>query len=154
SAEVVGVVGDVKYEAVDSADPVDRPQFYTSYRQFAFHDTVIIVQTRGLPSQVVPAIRHAIASVDPSRPIYDVMTLDERVAAALSQPRVNAGRSAAFAAPALLVAALGVYGMLSYFVSTRLREIGVRLALGAAPAGLVRFVPRAGLGPRGRGVGC
>jgi len=145
SAEIVGVVGDVKYEAVDSADPADRPQFYTSYLQFAFPDTMIIVKTRGAVASLVPSIRHAVAAIDPALPIYGVMTLDDRIADALSQPRFNAGLTAAFAATALLVAALGVYGMLSYFVSTRLREIGVRLALGAAPSGIVRFVLGDGL---------
>ena len=83
--------------------------------------------------------------MDPSLPIYDVLTLDDRIAGATSRPRFNAALVAGCASAALLIAALGVYGMLSYSVSSRLREIGVRLALGAAPQRIVRFVLAEGL---------
>jgi predicted permease len=143
--EIVGVVGDVKYEAVDWPNSVGRPEFYTSYLQFSFPDTMMIVKARGSSAALVPALRRAIAAVDPSLPIYDVLTLDDRIAAALSRPRFNAALVAGFAGAALLIAALGVYGMLSYSVSSRLREIGVRLALGAAPQRIVRLVLGEGL---------
>ena len=91
------------------------------------------------------AVRRAVASVDPSLPIYDVLTLDERIDAALSRPRFNATLVAAFAITALLIAALGVYGMLSYSVSCRRREIGIRLAIGAAPPSIVRVILGEGL---------
>jgi ABC-type antimicrobial peptide transport system permease subunit len=144
--EVVGVVGDVKYEAVDWPDSVGRPEFYTSYLQFAYPDTMAIVKASGgATSALVPALRRAISAVDPALPIYDVLTLDDRIAGALSRPRFNATLTAGFAGAALLVAALGVYGMLSYSVSSRRREMGVRLALGAAPPRIVRFVLGEGL---------
>jgi predicted permease len=144
--EVVGVVGDVKYEAVDWPDRVGRPEFYTSYLQFAYPDTMAIVKASGgATSALVPALRRAISAVDPALPIYDVLTLDDRIAGALSRPRFNATLTAGFAGAALLVAALGVYGMLSYSVSSRRREMGVRLALGAAPPRIVRFVLGEGL---------
>jgi ABC-type antimicrobial peptide transport system permease subunit len=145
AAEVVGIVGDVKYEAVDWPNATGRPEFYTSYLQFSFPDTMVIVKTRGSTSALGPALRRAVATVDPSLPIYDVLTLDDRIAGALSRPRFNAALVAGFAGAALLIAALGVYGMLSYSVSSRLREIGVRLALGAAPQRIVRFVLAEGL---------
>ncbi|PYR91678.1 MAG: hypothetical protein DMF84_16245 [Acidobacteria bacterium] len=145
AVEIVGVVGDVKYEAVDWPNSTGRPEFYTSYLQFSFPDTMMIVKTRGAAASLVPAMRRAVASVDPALPIYDVLTLDDRIAGALSRPRFNAALVAGFAAAALLIAALGVYGMLSYSVSSRLREIGVRLALGAAPQRIVRFVVAEGL---------
>jgi ABC-type antimicrobial peptide transport system permease subunit len=106
---------------------------------------MVMVKTRGSTSSLVPAIRRAVASVDPSLPIYDVLTLDERIAGAVARPRFNAALVAGFAAAALLIASLGVYGMLSYSVSSRLREIGVRLALGAAPDRIVRFILAEGL---------
>jgi putative ABC transport system permease protein len=145
AAEIVGIVGDVKYEAVDWPNSTGRPEFYTSYLQFSFPDTMMIVKTRGAPAALVPALRRAVASVDPTLPIYDVLTLDDRIAGALSRPRFNAALVGGFAAAALLIAALGVYGMLSYSVSSRLREIGVRLALGAAPDRIVRFILGEGL---------
>lgn len=145
AVEIVGVVGDVKYEAVDWPNSVGRPEFYTSYLQFAYPDTMMIVKTRGSTSALVPALRRAVASVDPALPIYDVLTLDDRISGALSRPRFNAALVAGFAGAALLIAALGVYGMLSYSVSSRLREIGVRLALGAAPDRIVRFILAEGL---------
>jgi len=104
-----------------------------------------MVKTRGSTSALVPALRRAVASVDPALPIYDVLTLDDRVSGALSRPRFNAALVAGFAGVALFVAALGFYGMLSYSVSSRLREIGVRLALGAAPDRIVRVVLLEGL---------
>jgi len=144
-AEIVGVAGDVKYEAVDWPNSNGRPEFYTSYLQFSFPDTMIIVKTRGSAPALVPAMRRAVANVDPSLPIYDVLTLDDRISGALSRPRFNAALVSGFAAAALIIAALGVYGMLSYSVSSRLREIGVRLALGAAPPRIVRFILAEGL---------
>jgi predicted permease len=145
AVEIVGIVGDVKYEAVDWPNSTGRPEFYTSYLQFSYPDTMMIVKTRGPATSLVPALRRAVASVDSTLPIYDVLTLDDRVAGALARPRFNAALVAGFAGAALLVAALGVYGMLSYSVSSRLREIGVRLALGAAPERIVRFVLAEGL---------
>jgi len=153
AVEIVGVAGDVKYEAVDWPNSNGRPEFYTSYLQFSFPDTMIIVKARGPAAALVPALRRAVAEVDASLPIYDVLTLDDRISGALSRPRFNAALVGGFAAAALVLAALGVYGMLSYSVSSRLREIGVRLALGAAPPRIVRFIVAEGLRLACIGVG-
>jgi putative ABC transport system permease protein len=145
AVEIVGVAGDVKYGGADQPDRVDRADFYTSYLQFAYPDTMFIVKTRGAATALLPALRTAVASVDPALPIYDAMTLDDGIAAAIAQPRFNAALLGAFAAAALLLAALGVYGVLSYSVSSRMRDIGVRLALGADGGRVVRMILTDGL---------
>jgi putative ABC transport system permease protein len=150
--QIVGVVGDVKYEGVDQPDRPDRADFYTSYLQFSYPDTMVIVKARGPATALLPTMRAAIASVDPSLPIHDAMTLNDRIGRAIARPRFNTMLLVMFAGASLLLAAIGVYGMLSYSVSARIRDIGVRLALGAAPGRVTRFVLGQGLQLAGLGA--
>jgi ABC-type antimicrobial peptide transport system permease subunit len=106
---------------------------------------MVLVKTRGPSAAVVPSLRAAVASVDASVPIYDVMALEDRIDTAMSRPRFNAAIVVMFAGAALLLAALGVYGVLSYSVSSRRREMGVRVALGADAARLIRLIVGEGL---------
>jgi ABC-type antimicrobial peptide transport system permease subunit len=135
----------VQYEGVDRLAAPDRAQFFTSYLQFSYPDTMLIVKARGRAAALLPAMRQAVASVDPALPIYDAMTLDERIDAVVYRPRFNAALLASFAGAALLLATLGVYGMLSYSVSSRMRELGVRVALGADAGRVMRLVLGEGL---------
>jgi predicted permease len=150
---IVGMVGDVKYDGVDTNDRSLRADFYTSYLQFSFPDTMLIVKARGAPAALVPAMRTAVAAMDPALPVYDAMTLDERIDSAISQPRFNTTLLSAFAGTALLLAALGVYGMLSYSVSVRMREIGVRVALGAGAGRVINLILGEGLALAAGGAG-
>jgi putative ABC transport system permease protein len=106
----------------------------------------ILVRTEVEPASIVPAIRQAIWSVDKNQPIWRVQTLDEIVDRQLSTPRQSTELMAAFAMLALLLASLGIYGVLSYAVTQRTNEIGVRMALGASSGEILRSFGKRGLG--------
>jgi putative ABC transport system permease protein len=135
--EIVGVAGDVLYAAPGG---VIRPDFYTSYLQFTWHYTTVMVRTTGDPLALVPALRAAVREVDPNLPIHDVRTMRQRAAEALAWERFATVTLVLFAALGLLLASVGIYGIMAYSVAQRRREIGIRVALGATSRQIVRFV--------------
>ena len=148
---VVGVVGDVKQTSLALQDP---DAFYTTPTQWEWVDNVqsLVVRTNGDPTVLIPAIRNAVWSVDKDQPIIRVATMDQLVAASEAQRHFALVLFEAFALVGLLLAATGIYGVLSGSVTERTREIGVRAALGASPAAILGLVLRQGMNLAGIGI--
>ncbi len=142
NAEIIGVVGDVHQTSLGE-DP--KPGLFLPTLQFPTSPVNIVVRTHGDPKQLANAIQAQIHSLDRDLPISDIKTMDEYVASSVSDSRFNTILLAGFAALALVMACVGIFGVVSYSVAQRTREIGVRRALGADAGSVMRMVLTQGM---------
>jgi predicted permease len=146
---VVGVVGRIKQYTLD----VDsRIAFYFPHTQVPQRGMNVVVRSGADPAALASAVKQEIRAIDPDLPLYDVRTMDQRVAASLATRRFSMTLLAIFAAVAVALATIGVYGVMSFLVNQGTREIGIRIALGATQRGILTLVLTRGMALAGGGV--
>jgi putative ABC transport system permease protein len=142
-ATIIGVVSDLKYAEID----VDaKPEVYFHHADTSLFGVTVLLGVDSDPLAMAPAIRKELASIDPTQSFYDVRTIEQALSESIAPRRFNLLLLGTFAFVALVLAVLGVYGVVAYAVAERTQEIGIRLALGAERARVVRMIVSQGMG--------
>lgn len=148
---VVGVVGNVKQRGIETGPGLD---VYVSDQQLFSPESYVAIRTRLKQESLLPQVKRAIWSVDPEQSVFDVHTMDERVQRTIWQQKLAGVAFGIFAGIAMILAGVGIYGVMSYNVSQRTREFGIRMALGAEPRSIVRTVLKEGFVLTLNGIVC
>jgi predicted permease len=151
-ATIVGVVREVKLGALDASEADSETAVYAPAAQFAFNGSTIVIRTAGDPASMTRSLVGAVRAVDPEQPVLDIATMEDVVEESLGQRPFAMLLLAAFAMLALVLATVGIYSVLAYTVRQRVREIGIRMALGAPTGGVLRLIVIEGLKPTLVGV--
>jgi putative ABC transport system permease protein len=141
-AAVVGVVGDVRNRGLDAQS---QPAFFVPFSQSPDSAMEVALLTAVEPTSMATVVRNAVAAIDPEQPVFDISTMDERLAASVAPRRFNLLLLASFALLAMLLAGVGIYGVVSYTVAERTHEVGVRMALGAQRRDVLKLIVAQGM---------
>ena len=151
--EVIGMVGNAKSEMLVEGDVAHIFRYLSEFNEgFSTFGVTLMVRTKGDPNSVLSAIRRQVDALDPSLPLFNVKTLANQIDSAMVLPRVSGALFGAFGAIGLLLAIVGIYGVINCSVRNRTREIGIRVALGARPASVAGAILRQGLALAGTGL--